>query len=92
MTMDDHALCDHVVRIPMTGSVDSLNLGVAGSLMLYESLRSRSGTAFQGLPQVREGPNLLDPGLSCPAVSRAGTTSSRATDKEPPCRQTNGSR
>jgi RNA methyltransferase, TrmH family len=30
------ALCDHVVSIPMVGRSDSLNLGVATALMLYE--------------------------------------------------------
>lgn len=37
---DDLALCDAVVRIPMTDEVDSLNLGVAGSLMVYEAYRA----------------------------------------------------
>ncbi|MEO1790035.1 MAG: TrmH family RNA methyltransferase, partial [Pseudomonadota bacterium] len=35
------ALCKRSVRIPMTGKADSLNLGVAGSLLLYEVLRAR---------------------------------------------------
>lgn len=29
-------LCNHLVRIPMSGTVDSLNLAVAGSLLMYE--------------------------------------------------------
>lgn len=33
-------LCQTTVAIPMVGRVDSLNLAVAGSLMLYEVLRS----------------------------------------------------
>lgn len=32
---------DVVVKIPMTGKVDSLNLAVAGSILLYEALRQR---------------------------------------------------
>jgi RNA methyltransferase, TrmH family len=32
--------CQHLVRIPMVGTADSLNLGVAGSLFLYEVYRS----------------------------------------------------
>lgn len=36
MTAQQEALCDAAVRIPMVGRSDSLNLGVAGSLMLYE--------------------------------------------------------
>ncbi|QDT65871.1 TrmH family RNA methyltransferase [Calycomorphotria hydatis] len=33
-------LCDQLVRIPMLADADSLNLGVAGSLMLYEVARN----------------------------------------------------
>ncbi len=36
------ALCGTTVRIPMVGDVDSLNLAVAGSLMLYEVFRRRA--------------------------------------------------
>jgi TrmH family RNA methyltransferase len=35
-------LCSDLVRIPMVGAVDSLNLAVAGSLLLYEVYRARS--------------------------------------------------
>jgi RNA methyltransferase, TrmH family len=35
------ALCDHLIRIPMAGYVESLNLGVATALVLYEVLRQR---------------------------------------------------
>lgn len=33
--------CDFLVRIPMKGKVNSLNVSVAGSLLLYEILRQR---------------------------------------------------
>lgn len=33
--------CDRMVRIPMVGSPDSLNLAMAGTLMLYEVLNQR---------------------------------------------------
>ena len=33
------ALCDHVVRIPMQGYVESLNLSIAAAVVLYEVLR-----------------------------------------------------
>ena len=33
--------CDSVVRIPMTGEVDSLNVGVAAAVVLYERLRQQ---------------------------------------------------
>jgi TrmH family RNA methyltransferase len=34
--------CSDLVRIPMVGAADSLNLAVAGSLLLYEVYRARS--------------------------------------------------
>jgi TrmH family RNA methyltransferase len=43
LTADARALCDAVVRIPMVGHSDSLNLAVAAGVMLYEIFnRSRS--------------------------------------------------
>jgi TrmH family RNA methyltransferase len=36
------SLCDVTVRIPMRGETDSLNLGVATSILLYEAYRQRS--------------------------------------------------
>jgi TrmH family RNA methyltransferase len=35
------ALCDLLVRIPMVGAADSLNLAIATGLMLYEAFRQR---------------------------------------------------
>lgn len=40
LTADERAICDQLVRIPMAAGADSLNLGVAGSLLLYEALRA----------------------------------------------------
>ena len=37
--------CDHLVRIPMAGSVSSLNVSVAGAVVMYEAMRQRRGTA-----------------------------------------------
>ena len=37
------ALCDIMVRIPMAGRSDSLNLAVATGVMLYEVFRRRHG-------------------------------------------------
>ena len=34
--------CDHLLRIPMAGSVSSLNVSVAGAVVLYEAMRQRS--------------------------------------------------
>jgi len=36
------AACDHLVRIPMTGTASSLNAATAASIILYESARQRS--------------------------------------------------
>ena len=35
-------LCDFLVRLPMTGTVESLNVSVATGVCLYEALRQRS--------------------------------------------------
>ena len=35
------AACDRMVRIPMTGTADSLNLAVATGLLLYEVFNQR---------------------------------------------------
>lgn len=37
--------CDHLLRIPMAGMVSSLNVSVAGAVVMYEALRQRKGTA-----------------------------------------------
>jgi len=37
----DVELCERTVRIPMRGALDSLNLGVAAGVLLYEVLRRR---------------------------------------------------
>lgn len=39
MTSGAQSLCDYTVRIPMAGVTDSLNLGVAASILLYEVMR-----------------------------------------------------
>jgi 23S rRNA (guanosine2251-2'-O)-methyltransferase len=35
--------CDVVVRLPMCGAVESLNVSVAAGVLLYEALRQRGG-------------------------------------------------
>ncbi len=42
MSPDLLAACDVLVRIPMVGTIDSLNLAVAGSLVLYEAFSQRA--------------------------------------------------
>lgn len=41
LSVSQQQLCHCLINIPMTGSADSLNLGVAGSLLLYEVYRNR---------------------------------------------------
>jgi TrmH family RNA methyltransferase len=40
---DQRSLCQHIVRIPMVGTGDSLNLGVATGVVLYEIFHQRRG-------------------------------------------------
>jgi RNA methyltransferase, TrmH family len=42
LTQQQRDFCQHLVRIPMVGMADSLNLGVAGSLLMYEIYRSQT--------------------------------------------------
>jgi 23S rRNA (guanosine2251-2'-O)-methyltransferase len=35
-------LCDHLLKIPMAGKIESLNVSVSAGIVLYESLRQRS--------------------------------------------------
>jgi 23S rRNA (guanosine2251-2'-O)-methyltransferase len=37
--------CDRLVRLPMLGSVDSLNVSVAAGVVLYEAVRQRKAAA-----------------------------------------------
>lgn len=39
LTDEQRAVCNRIVRIPMADGVDSLNVGVAGTLLLYEVFR-----------------------------------------------------
>ena len=38
--------CDHLLRIPMAGSVSSLNVSVAGAVVMFEAMRQRRGNAI----------------------------------------------
>lgn len=43
--------CDFLLRIPMQGSVSSLNVSVAGAVVMYEALRQRLGGAVPTAPE-----------------------------------------
>jgi RNA methyltransferase, TrmH family len=47
LTHEQRALCGEVVRIPMAGRVDSLNLAVATGIVLYEVFHQRTQAATQ---------------------------------------------
>ena len=43
--------CDHLLRIPMLGKVSSLNVSVAGGVVMYEAMRQRRAAAVgRGVP------------------------------------------
>ena len=42
--------CDHLLRIPMAGSVSSLNVSVAGAVVMYEAMRQRRAGATSTHP------------------------------------------
>jgi RNA methyltransferase, TrmH family len=44
LTHEQRVIAHQIVRIPMAEGIDSLNLAVAGSLLMYEALRSRDGS------------------------------------------------
>jgi 23S rRNA (guanosine2251-2'-O)-methyltransferase len=46
--------CDRLARIPMAGSVDSLNVSVAAGITLFEAARQRRVRA-DGIPQPQPG-------------------------------------
>ena len=48
--------CDHLLRIPMVGSVSSLNVSVAGAVVMYEALRQRRGPSTQQPPAESKPP------------------------------------
>jgi RNA methyltransferase, TrmH family len=50
LTSDQQTLCQQLVRIPMTGAADSLNLAMAGSVILYELHRARLVTGAGQVP------------------------------------------
>ena len=44
--------CDHLLRIPMAGSVSSLNVSVAGAVVMFEAVRQRrAADARPGIPE-----------------------------------------
>jgi 23S rRNA (guanosine2251-2'-O)-methyltransferase len=41
--------CDHLLRIPMAGRVSSLNVSVAGAVVMYEAMRQRRASVAPAL-------------------------------------------
>jgi 23S rRNA (guanosine2251-2'-O)-methyltransferase len=52
--------CDHLLRIPMAGSVSSLNVSVAGAVVMFEAMRQRRSGA------------VVEPAASKPLKPRKG--------------------
>ncbi len=48
--------CDHLLRIPMAGQVSSLNVSVAGAVVMYEALRQRTGPNQNSAVQQKPSP------------------------------------
>jgi 23S rRNA (guanosine2251-2'-O)-methyltransferase len=44
--------CDHLLRIPMAGQVSSLNVSVAGAVVMYEAMRQRRSGGVQTKTEV----------------------------------------
>ena len=41
VSYDNLALCDEWVRIPMLGTIESLNVSVAAGILIYEAVKQR---------------------------------------------------
>ena len=46
--------CDHLLRIPMAGSVSSLNVSVAGAVVMFEAMRQRRHAEASARPEPNE--------------------------------------
>ena len=44
--------CDHLLRIPMAGAIASLNVSVAGAVVLFEAARQRRAAVSGAAPQI----------------------------------------
>jgi 23S rRNA (guanosine2251-2'-O)-methyltransferase len=55
--------CDHLLRIPMAGNVSSLNVSVAGAVVMYEALRQRGSSSVQQKPATPAKPAKKPKGL-----------------------------
>ncbi|MFN8532645.1 MAG: 23S rRNA (guanosine(2251)-2'-O)-methyltransferase RlmB [Dehalococcoidia bacterium] len=73
--------CDRMIRVPMAGDLDSLNVGVAGSIVLAEVFRQREKAG-----QVSEGP--LPPKPKPVSAGRADAAPVAAPAVEEPRRPT----
>lgn len=49
--------CDHLLRIPMSGGVSSLNVSAAGAVVLYEAARQRRAATRDSAPQSAAQPS-----------------------------------
>jgi tRNA (guanosine-2'-O-)-methyltransferase len=54
VSADSLTFADEIVRIPMLGMVQSLNLSVSVAVILYEALRQRAAKGFLERPRLRD--------------------------------------
>ena len=64
VTDDMRDAADELVRLPMTGGVDSVNVAVAAGVLVFDALRQRAGRGESGgaMSRVSLGPDELDGG------------------------------
>lgn len=48
--------CDHLLRIPMAGQVSSLNVSVAGAVVMYEAMRQRRAATVDAIASTANRP------------------------------------
>lgn len=63
------SLCDVLVRLPLAGKVESLNVGVSAGILLYEAVRQRGAAGpLEAEPPEAPGTVAIDPAApECPA-------------------------
>ena len=47
---EDRSICDELARIPVAGDIDSLNVGVAAGILMYEVWRRGGARSPNSLP------------------------------------------
>jgi 23S rRNA (guanosine2251-2'-O)-methyltransferase len=64
--------CDHLLRIPMSGGVSSLNVSAAGAVVLFEAARQRRMAAVRSAAATVQDPAGSSMNLVAKAAPRSG--------------------